>query len=95
MFLAQGYGNAWLGAHNYLPDRKQVGRDYTLTPSMEPLARHKDKFSIIQGLLHRDSVVAHWSSTYWLTGANRYGKAGSGFPSSSQASDSPAPCPQM
>jgi hypothetical protein len=76
MFISQGWGNAPDG---YLPDRKVVGRDYALTPSMQPLARHKDKFSVMQGLTHRQSTEGHWASTFWLTGANRYGKPGSSF----------------
>lgn len=76
MFISQGWGNAPDG---YLPDRKQVGRDYVLTPSMQPLARHKERFSILQGLQNKHSVEGHWSSTFWLTGANKFGKPGSSF----------------
>lgn len=76
LFLSQGWGNAPDG---YLPDRKQTGRDYALTPSMQPLARHKERFSIFQGLMHKHSVEGHWASTFWLTGANKFGKPGSSF----------------
>ncbi|MFO0821713.1 MAG: DUF1552 domain-containing protein [Gemmataceae bacterium] len=77
MFLGYGWGNA--ADDSYLPDRKQVGKDYKLTPGLEPLAKHKERFSVIQGLMHQHSVEGHWGSTFWLTGANRYGKPGSSF----------------
>ncbi|MGB8854436.1 MAG: DUF1552 domain-containing protein [Pirellulales bacterium] len=76
MFISQGWGNAPEG---YLPDRKVTGRDYALTPSMEPLAKHKDKFSIYQGLMHNRSGGGHWASTFWLTAGNQFGKPGSSF----------------
>ena len=76
MFIGQGWGNAPDG---YLPDRKQIGKDYTLTPSMQPLSLHKDKFSIYQGLWNKFSNEGHWSSTFWLTGANKFGKPGSSY----------------
>lgn len=77
MFLAYGWGNA--PDDSYLPDRAQVGKDYQLTPGLQPLARHKDKFSVIQGLMHRHSVEGHWGSTFWLTGANKFARPGSSF----------------
>lgn len=76
LFLSQGWGNAPDG---YLPNRKQTGRDYALTPSMQPLALHKERFSVFQGLMHKHSVEGHWASTFWLTGANKFGKPGSSF----------------
>jgi hypothetical protein len=76
LFLGFGWG---VTDETWFPDQKQVGRDYALSPGLAPLARHKDRFSIIQGLYNRHLVDPHWGSTFWLTGANRYGKPGSSF----------------
>ena len=76
MFLSYGWGNAPEG---FLPDKTKPGRDYTLTPSFAPLAKHKERFSIIQGMQNKNSVEGHWGSTFWLTGASRYAKPGSSF----------------
>ena len=76
LFLGFGWG---VTNETWFPDPKQVGRDYVLPPGLAPLARHRDRFSIIQGLFNRHLVDPHWGSTFWLTGANRYGKPGSSF----------------
>lgn len=76
MFMGYGWGNAPEG---FFPDKAQVGRDYALTPALEPLARHRTRFSVLQGMHHKNSVEGHWGSTFWLTGASRYAKPGSSF----------------
>jgi hypothetical protein len=76
LFLGFGWG---VTNETWFPDKKQTGRDYTLPPGLAPLARHKERFSLVQGLSHRFTVDPHWGSTFWLTGANRYGKPGSSF----------------
>jgi len=76
LFLGFGWG---VTDETWFPDPKQFGREYTLPPGLAPLERHKDRFSIIQGLYNRHLVDPHWGSTFWLTGANRYGKPGSSF----------------
>ena len=39
----------------------------------------KDDLTIIQGLSNQFSTEAHWGSTFWLTGANRYAEPGQSF----------------
>ena len=76
MFLSYGWGNAPEG---FLPDKTKPGRDYPLTPSFAPLAKHRERFNVIQGMQNKNSVEGHWGSTFWLTGASRYAKPGSSF----------------
>ena len=76
LFLGFGWG---VTNETWFPDKKQTGRDYTIPPGLAPLARHKDRFTLIQGLTNKYSVDPHWGSTFWLSGANRYGKPGSSF----------------
>lgn len=76
MFLGFGWG---VTNETWFPDKARVGADYPLPPGLMPLERHRGNFSVIQGLAHRHSVDAHFGSTFWLTGANRYGKPGSSF----------------
>ena len=50
----------------------QVGREYTLTRSLEPLTPHRDQMTILSGLSHpamRDSI-AHITADSFLTGAD-------------------------
>lgn len=54
-----------------------AGKNYQLTPILEPLARHRDKFSVITGLAHYnasalgDGPGSHGRSCgAWLTGAH-------------------------
>jgi hypothetical protein len=69
----------------WFPDRKQIGKDYQLPQGLAPLARHKDRLTVIQGLSNRFTTEAHWGSTFWLTGANRYGEPGKSFTNSVSA----------
>ncbi|MGB8853309.1 MAG: DUF1552 domain-containing protein [Pirellulales bacterium] len=76
LFLGFGYG---VTNETWFPDKKQPGPDYALSAGLQPLARHKQRFTLIQGLSHKNSTEGHWGSTFWLTGASRYGKPGSSF----------------
>jgi hypothetical protein len=82
VFLGFGWG---VTNETWFPDPKTVGRDYALPAGLAPLARHKDRFSVIQGLSNRFTNEAHWGSTFWLTGANRYGEPGKSFSNSISA----------
>ena len=76
VFLGMGFGvtkSAWF------PDLSERGGDYTLPEGLQPLARHKDGFSIIQNLTHQFSRNGHSGSTFWLTGANQYAVSGKSF----------------
>src|SRR5579872_6708074 len=75
IFLGFGYG---VTQETWYPDIKQRGSNYTLPPGLAPLARHQADFTIVQGLTNKFADEAHWGSTFWLTGANRF-EGGAGF----------------
>jgi hypothetical protein len=68
-----------------MPDAKVTGPDYTLPQGLAPLARHKSEFTVVQGLTNKFANEAHWGSTFWLTGANRYAEPGQSFHNSISA----------
>ncbi len=76
IFLNFGWG---VTNETWFPDVKQTGADYTLPPGLAPLARHKADFTVVQGLSNKFANEAHWGSTFWLTGANRYAEPGQSF----------------
>lgn len=76
IFLGFGFG---VTQETWFPDIKQVGTDYVLPEGLAPLARHRLDFSVIQGLTNKYSQDAHWGSTFWLTGANRFAEPGQSF----------------
>lgn len=73
VFLNFGWG---VTNETWFPDLKQTGTDYMLPPGLIPLARHKADFTVVQGLSNKFANEAHWGSTFWLTGANRYAEPG-------------------
>ena len=75
IFIGMGYG---VTKETWFPDVKRTGTDYTLPPGLAALARHKQDFTVVQGLSHRYSEDAHGGSTFWLTGANAH-EAGAAF----------------
>ena len=75
-FLGIGFG---VTKESWFPDVKQTGPGYPLTPGLAPLERHKDSFTLVQGCCHKNSVDPHHGSTYWLTGADKYGEPGKAF----------------
>jgi hypothetical protein len=76
VFLGFGWG---VTEETWMPDKKVTGPDYTLPPGLAPLARHKSDFTVVQGLSNKFANEAHWGSTFWLTGANRYAEPGQSF----------------
>ena len=76
VFLGFGWG---VTRESWYPDRQQTGKKYELPAGLKPLERHKSDFTVIQNLQHQFSTEAHWGSTFWLTGANRYGVPGQSF----------------
>ncbi len=71
--LGIGFG---VTKETWFPDIGQTGADYELSEGLKPLARHKDDFTVVQGCSNQFSNEAHWGSTFWLTGANRYAVPG-------------------
>ncbi len=54
-----------LNGRQYTPE--QIGRDYTITPILEPLARHRDDFTVISGMKLTHSG-GHSGDRTFLTG---------------------------
>jgi hypothetical protein len=63
----------------WYPKIGEPGAGYGLPAMLEPLAKHKADFSIVQGLWNRLTGNGHYGSTFWLTGANEYGAPGQSF----------------
>lgn len=73
VFLGLGFG---VTKETWYPDQDQTGADYELSDGLAPLARHKSDLTVVQGCSNQHSNEAHWGSTFWLTGANRYSVPG-------------------
>src|SRR5256885_1887193 len=82
VFLGFGWG---VTEDTWMPDAKVAGANYALPPGLAPLARHKADFSVVQGLSNKFANEAHWGSTFWLTGANRFAEPGQSFHNSISA----------
>jgi hypothetical protein len=69
---------ATLGFHTPYLFPENQGRDYELTPYLQPLKDHRSDFSVISGLSHPDQQGnnGHASELTWLTSARRPGLAG-------------------
>ncbi len=67
--LACFYIPGAIGRHGWFPS--DTGRNYTLAPSHQPLARHRDDFSVLTNLLHiTGRISGHVHPYNWLTGHN-------------------------
>ena len=82
VFLGFGFG---VTQETWYPKVEQVGSDYELTAGLAPLERHRDDFTIVQGCSNQFSQEAHWGSTFWLTGANRFAVPGQSMANSISA----------
>ncbi len=82
VFLGFGWG---VTKETWFPAIKQTGPNYDLPAGLQPLARHKQDFTVIQNLANQFNNDAHWGSTFWLTGANRYAEPGRSFHNSISA----------
>ena len=81
-FLGFGFG---VTQETWYPETSQKGFNYDVPLGLRPLTRHKDDFTVIQGCSNKFSNEAHWGSTFWLTGANRYSVAGQSMTNSISA----------
>jgi hypothetical protein len=61
---------------------KDSGAHYTLSPTLEVLAEHRDRFSVVSGLGHPHSKGGHSGADTWLTGANLASKPGADYTNS-------------
>lgn len=82
VFLGFGFG---VTQETWFPDVDQTGAEYDLPDGLSPLARHKADFTVVQGCSNKFSNEAHWGSTFWLTGANRFAVAGQNMSNSISA----------
>ena len=82
VFLGCGFG---MTKETWYPGLEDTGADYQLTEGLAPLARHKSDFTVVQGCSNQYSNEAHWGSTFWLTGANRYSVPGQSMANSISA----------
>ena len=73
VFLSIGFG---VTKETWFPDVSQTGPGYTLSEGLSPLARHQPDITVVQGCSNQYTNEAHWGSTFWLTGANRYSVPG-------------------
>ena len=75
-FLGVGFG---FSQKSWYPDIKETGENWKISHGLSPLERHQKDLTVIQNLYHQYSNEAHWGSTMWLTGANRYAVPGQSF----------------
>lgn len=80
--MGMGFG---VTKETWYPALEDTGADYKLTEGLTPLARHKKDFTVLQGCSNQYSNEAHWGSTFWLTGANRYSVPGQNMANSISA----------
>ena len=73
VFMGIGFG---VTKETWFPDPNDTGADYKLSEGLSPLARHKSDITVVQGCANKFTNEAHWGSTFWLTGANRYSVPG-------------------
>jgi hypothetical protein len=76
IFLGFGFG---VTQETWFPDSTKTGTEYVLPEGLAPLERHKGAITVVQGLSNQYSKDAHWGSTFWLTGANRFAEPGQSF----------------
>ncbi|MEY2598646.1 MAG: hypothetical protein RLZZ142_905 [Verrucomicrobiota bacterium] len=76
IFLGFGWG---VTQESWYPSMEEKGRNYRLPAGLEPLAAHRNDFTIVQGLQNRYTNNGHYGSTFWLTGANEFGEPGQSF----------------
>jgi hypothetical protein len=82
VFLGFGWG---VTNETWFPDAKKTGAAWELPEGLKPLARHHKDITVVQGCSNRFANEAHWGSTFWLTGANRYAEPGQSFHNSISA----------
>lgn len=58
-----------LGIHTPFLFPEQAGKDYKLTPYLEPLEKLRHKFTVLSGLMHTDVDGGHSAEQSFLTGA--------------------------
>ena len=65
IFLGHGWGVA---VDDWFPEGE--GAEYKLSHCLEPLARHRQDFSVLSNLSNKNATAGHWGCTTWLTSAS-------------------------
>jgi hypothetical protein len=61
-------GHAWgVAIHDWFPEGE--GAEYQMSRCLEPLARHRQDFSVLSNLSNKNATGGHWGCTTWLTSA--------------------------
>ena len=76
IFMSMGFG---VTNDSWYPSKADNGTGYKLSEGLAPLKTHQKNFTLVQGCQNKLLREAHWGSTMWLTGANRYGIPGQSF----------------
>ncbi len=74
VFLSYSWGVA---EDDWFP--KTAGADYEMPRCLEPLARHREDFSVLSHLTNKRATNGHWGCTTWLTSADVNGTPGKQF----------------
>jgi len=82
VFLSFGWG---VTNETWFPDVKTTGEAWELSEGLKPLSQHHKDITVVQGCSNMFANEAHWGSTFWLTGANRYAEPGQSFHNSISA----------
>lgn len=82
VFLGFGWG---VTNETWFPDPQKTGENWELSEGLRPLAKHQADLTVVQGCSNKFTNEAHWGSTFWLTGANRYAEPGQSFHNSVSA----------
>ena len=82
LFMGMGFG---VTKETWFPDATRTGTDYKLSEGLAPLVRHQSDITVVQGCSNQFTNEAHWGSTFWLTGANRYSVPGQNMANSISA----------
>ena len=82
VFMGIGFG---VTKETWFPDIHQPGTDYNLPEGLVPLVRHQSDLTVVQGCSNQYSNEAHWGSTFWLSGANRFALPGQSMANSISA----------
>ena len=68
--------NLGLLPEKFFPAKDQVGRDYALSPYLEVLRGHRDRFTVFSGVWHPDVDGGHPADNCFLTAAPHPGSGG-------------------
>jgi hypothetical protein len=79
VFIGMGWG---VTQETWYPDVRQTGAVWALPAGLKPLERHHKDLTLIQNCFHKHSIDPHACSTFWLTGANKFGVPGKSFSNS-------------